>query len=392
MLLSIYKDQIKYIVVDPCIHYYGKSSVPKTTFSEFINIEDLGNPPSTNHPYCTWRSIGPYSDVIKGLFLGTPTDINNEINSKLNPASPSTFKKVYFDPLCNYPRFKLSTLTNIKRCLDPSKADSIILRPREWKLYQSYTSVSSNTTNKYIVLHSISYDCYYLIDYYPEWLRDTQEWATLQRYIVQYSSDATSKLHSWASALKNSGILPLDCTIVYYGEIILMNEVEVTHITNLYSKYMLITYDTELDKFVSNLLQQPNQEDIETISRMLSSTDESVVGMGIKLLSNYDLSHSICAVGIMIIQHWDHIANSSVNKSVGFEHVLSILGLNRYDLNYNNRNKMINDLYQSSPDDQDKMLARNVVINNIKLEMQQTWERYEKRFDNLKLSYQFTIE
>ena len=53
MLLSIYKDQIKYIVVDPCSHYYGKKLVPKTTFSEFINIEDLGNPPSTDHPYCT---------------------------------------------------------------------------------------------------------------------------------------------------------------------------------------------------------------------------------------------------------------------------------------------------------------------------------------------------
>lgn len=209
---------------------------------------------------------------------------------------------------------------------------------------------------------------------------------------MQYSSDATSKLHSWASALKNSGILPLDCTIVYYGEIILMNEVEVTHITNLYSKYMLITYDTELDKFVSNLLQQPNQEDIETIDRMLSSTDESVVGMGIKLLSNYDLSHSICTVGMMIMQHWNHIVNSSVHKSVGFEHVLSILGLNRYDLNSHNRDKMINDLYQSSSDDQDKTLARNVVINHLKREMQRTWEHCAKRFDNLKLSYQFTIE
>lgn len=54
MLLSIYKDQIKYIIVDPCRHYYyGKKSVLKTTFAEFINIEDLGNPPSTDHPYYT---------------------------------------------------------------------------------------------------------------------------------------------------------------------------------------------------------------------------------------------------------------------------------------------------------------------------------------------------
>ena len=156
---------------------------------------------------------------------------------------------------------------------------------------------------------------------------------------------------------------------------------------------MLITYDTELDRFISAALQQPTMEDLETMARMFSSTDNSIVGMGLKLLSNYDISTSICSVGILIAQNWGNIASSSVSKSTGFEQVLKTLGLTRSELNSYEIDRIINTLYKNSTDKEDKEKVRNIIKQKIIAEIQKYWEpKYAKKFVNLGLDFKFTIE
>lgn len=393
MILQTSKNNIKYIAIDAC-HFYGHNA-NKLYFSDFIDIVYLGSRSSKdnfNNTYDYWVTR-PSEKWIKGIFLGTQEDIDNEIHSKLNSSDPSTFKKVYFDPLCKYPRFKLNSLTNIKRCLDPSKADSIILHKMEFTTYSSKSSISgANKTRDYLILYSAQNNCYYLIDYYPIKLYDSKEWKLLNKYITQYSKDNTSGLHSWASALINGQILPSDCVIFYFGKMILTDDKQTEFLDNLYSKYMKITYDTELDRFINIGLQKPEKEDLETINNMLASSDESVVGMGLKLLTNYNLGASACSIGIIIAQNWGNIIRSSVSRSVGFEQVLATLGLNKDTLNYQDKYSIVNALYDNSTDDIDKAQARNAIISNITIEMRKCWENYEKKFSKLGLSFKFTIE
>lgn len=156
-----------------------------------------------------------------------------------------------------------------------------------------------------MILYSKSNNTYYFIDYYPDKLHKPNEDQKFQALLSKYADLQAVGLHRWASALIGGKILPKDCKEFYYGKVVLTNTVKDTQFINkLFTLYTLITYDTELDRFISTGLQQPTMEDLETIGRMLSSTDNSVVGMGLKLLSNYDISTSTCSVGILIAQNW----------------------------------------------------------------------------------------
>lgn len=397
MVLDSSKVNIKYVAVE----YWGGSSCNmsaniRNSLKEFLQLVDFGKYPG----YAFLDSYKRYRDEYnpmntRGIFLGDLGDINNTINSKLNLINPSTFKKVYFDPNCKYPRFKLSTLTNIKRCLDPSKADTVIISKMDFKEYEYPSNCLGNKDPKeIIIMFSEKANCYYYFDYYPYHLNNKHFTASLHNFIDKAAEPKTIGVRKWISALINSNIIPSDCTEFYNGNVILLktnNEIE--FINNLYNKYMLITYDTDLDRFISAGLQQPTMEDLETIGRMLSSTDNSVVGMGLKLLSNYDISTSICSVGILIAQNWRNVGSSSISRSTGFEQVLKTLGLTRIELNNYEIDKIINILYKNSTDEKDKEKARNIIKQKVIAEIQRNWEStYAKKFTNIDFNFKFTIE
>lgn len=186
--------------------------------------------------------------------------------------------------------------------------------------------------------------------------------------------------------------MPKDCSVFYFGPVILTNTENTIFIKNLYSNYMKLIYDTELDKFINNGLQKPTDEDLDTLNRMIASTDESIVGMGLKLLSNYDLQDYVCAIGIMLAQNWQKVRNSSVSKSVGFEQVLTTLNIDKKIFNGYDINKTINKLYSKSNNSKDKEVARKIVIARLTKELQKGWDNLVKHFNNLNLSFNFTIE
>ena len=71
-----------------------------------------------------------------GIAFGTDKDVQDLIKSRKNKNDISTFKRVYFDQFCKYPRFKLASSTSIKRCLNPSKADTCILTVPHYREYE----------------------------------------------------------------------------------------------------------------------------------------------------------------------------------------------------------------------------------------------------------------
>lgn len=400
MILEITTHKIKYIAIDVYCDCYtwAPQYVAKNDLKDYVMVTDFGLQPKNDYYIYTYGSKWDRPKTVpnnaKCIFLGEISDINNEINKKLNPSDPSTFKKVYFDPNCKYPRFKLSSLTNIKRCLDFTKADTVIISQPDFEPYKVKAAVEDKCREDVLILYSRRNDTYYFIDYYPDKLRKSSEDQKFQALLSKYADLQTVGLHRWASALIRGNILPTDCKEVYYGKVILTNTTnDIQFINNLFTQYMLITYDTELDRFISTALQQPTMEDLETIGRMLSSTDNSVVGMGLKLLSNYDISTSVCSVGILIAQNWGNISSSSVSKSTGFEQVLKTLGLNRLELNRYEIDAIINTLYKNSTDKEDREKARNIVKQKIIAEIQKDWEsKYAKKFVNLGLDFKFTIE
>lgn len=391
MLLNTQEHQLKYIAVDPGTWYWsGRPQRQKHTFEDFVRIVNFGQVESGFESYCYWAMSPAKSDCV---FLGTPSDIDNEIQSKLSTVNPSNFKKLFFDPLCKYPRFKLNSLTNIKRCLSPSKADAVVISKHDLSQYEVEVKVQHGKKSKDIlVFYSPTSRCYYFVDYYPNGLGSNAETKQLAGFIQQYSTDNTTNLHSWASALINKGIMPKDCSIFYFGPVILTNTKNTVFIKNLYSNYMKLIYDTELDKFINNGLQKPTDEDLDTLNRMIASTDESVVGMGLKLLSNYDLQDYVCTISIMLAQNWQKVHASSVSKSVGFEQVLTTLNINKNILGSYNIDRTINELYSKSNNSKDKEVARKIVIARLTKELQRNWENQVKQFNNLNLSFNFTIE
>lgn len=400
MILETTTHKIKYIAIDAYCDCYtwDPHYVAKNDLKDYVMVTDLGLYPKNGYYSYTygykWDRPKIRPNNANGIFLGEISDINNEINKKINPSDPSTFKKVYFDPNCEYPRFKLSSLTNIKRCLDFTKADTVIISQPDFEQYKVKAVVDNKPREDVLILYSRKNDTYYFIDYYPDKLRKSSEDQKFQALLSKYADLQSVGLHRWASALIGGNILPTDCKEIYYGKVILTGTTNnIQFINNLFTQYMLITYDTELDRFISATLQQPTMEDLETIGRMLSSTDNSVVGMGLKLLSNYDISTSICSVGTLIAQNWGNITGSSVSKSTGFEQVLRTLGLARSELNSYELDRIINTLYKNSTDKEDKEKARNVIKQKVIAEIQRDWEsKYAVKFVNLGLDFKFTIE
>lgn len=385
--------------------YYNNSAENKINdINDWISLQDFGR----FTPYSKWSNTYSNNEInpskSAGIFLGNVSDIDNEINSKINPDSPANFDKVYIDKQCKYPRFKISELTDIKRCLDPTKADSVIISQH------SFTDYKGTIANCYsyehpldttIIMYSKKANCYYFFDYYPfimafDAARDNLDiWITKNSSFKESNkSESYNNLMRWCSSLINAKVLPDDCVEFYNGSVVLLkNDIEIAFVNNLYNRYMKITYDTELDRFINNGIEKMTDEDLDTIKRMISSKDKTVVGMGLKLLSNYDITSSICSLGRILCENHENVLMSGAFNSVGFKQILATLSLQRADLSRGDVNYIINKLYNVSKDKEDKEKAKQYVINQTERMIKSFWEdEVKRRFGNLALSFNFTIE
>lgn len=304
------------------------------------------------------------SEEYNYILLGSNEDVKNLIKSKINTNPISSFKKVYFDKLCKYPRFKVKELTSISRSLKPLNVDSCIITPIEFQEYNYW--YKGKLKYDILVGFSKSSNSYYFInetDY-------SYSNSTLEVFYKQKLSQFPNldPQNSLLSALIADKILPIDTIPYYQGKIIVLKNNGYEYVNNIINNYTKITYDTELDKFINTNLQKLTSSDIKEIDKMLKSSDDTVVGMGMKLLSNFDIDSSRCTLAILILNNWDNIVDNFTFKSVGFQQVLKSVYGNYSKINIGSRtsrDKYLNSVYETSTNSDDKKYAKDFAKDQI---------------------------
>lgn len=289
------------------------------------------------------------------FYLGTQEDLENIINNKLNN-NISTFKKVFFDKSCNYPRYKLNEKTNIKRCLDYNKANSVIISKLKFESIHFYNWTSELNTkddDKIRVYYSSSEDVYYVIDRMCDSYYNNLT-ANISKFVRKIYSKFT--IDTYIKTLYDYSILPSDATLVYTGYIsILKTEKEYNTVNNIIYNYMQVTYDTELDKFVNLQCDNIDLDVIKSIDSMLRSTDSSTVDLALKLLCSYNIDNYKGTVLLMIYEYKSNIYKGNGYKSVAFSQLLESYDLSWSDIYYTN---LLSDIY-------DKLLKLSLTNDDI---------------------------
>lgn len=379
MLLNKETYKIKYID----FHF----SASHTQFNEFIQIVDLGSfgPRSTvysDHKYD--NSIPP--GRCYGLFIGEKPNLDEIIKSKINN-NIDVSDKLYFDANCTYPRFKLST-KDIKRTIKLDKADKVVISKYN-PIYVKPTSYRLREIKPYLA-YSPSEDVYY----YFNQVRNPHYDSGLPKNIVNFNQiykkySSTGHQTELYEILKRLSIIP-DDSFVLPEDVWLLTEQDYKYIDNITNNYMQIIYDTELDKFICEGLMPVTEDDINTLHNMFSSNDNSVVGLGLKLLSSYDITSDPLSIVLLLHKYYGNVRYNDAYKSVGFKQVLNSLQINEDYLGHN-RDKLINQVFEACHTDEAKAKAREAVRLMVLREAQEYMNKTLNGLERYELTYDLTV-
>lgn len=362
---------------------------------DIVKTISFANP--YNIGYVNWNSLPKITTLDKvcsrngkcgtSIALGTVQDIEDIISSKHNTSAISSFKKVYFDKLCTYPRFKLSEKTNIKRSLKPTNVDSCIISKQKFEEHSWWESYVRYNT---LIAYALSTNTYYIITSMSDMgYKAVRDFLSTELSIIP----GVNNQHKLLNKLIAINKLPSDTIVYYEGRMIYLSDSQTEFINNIQNVYMKITYDTELDAFINANLEALKGDEAKEIDKMLKSTDKTVVGVGMKLLSNYDANAYQCTLAILIISNWSNIIDNSVYKSTGFKQVLKSIGLDGYSHHWSTPDEAIlNDLYKTSTNVADKSYCKEIVIAKLKEKFRAWKQSYIEKFNDLELNVSISIE
>lgn len=305
--------------------------------------------------------------VNQQVYVGKASDLNDMYNKQFTKDFDlSKMKKVFFDPNCTYPRYKLAQFTNVKRCLSPDKADAVIITLTKFQ----------NEYSKYYMFYSAEHDHYYFVQEYDLQHRNTlkDEYPSIPKQedrFIKYVIDKKMTAD--------------DLTYVGIREIVFINEDDAKSVNVLKGTHKFIL-DTDLDAEISKTLNNADESDIESIDELLGSSDISTVGLGMDLLINYNVTEKACTIGMMIFKHRKNIIRSPKINSVGFKNILSALKITRSDLNYYNENgklHYINKLYKIATNPEDKTLAYKMAVSIVQKQLEDSLQSLQDGISNL---------
>lgn len=370
-----------------------------------IGLADLANPAwvkdhSTEYNYRLrdFRNSG-----LHGIYLGTSETLNTQIVSKYvqNP----TYNSVYFDKLSKFPQYKLRENTNVKCKRDPQKADVVVISNTKTQFDYSQTKFPTSREpydRKFYILYSSTTDLYYLIYEMP---CDRKQYASQQAgdlfdaYLPTIKSGVIINSTHYAKfidILKTEEIIPSDAELKYTTRIAVISSLQqYNFIYNIYNTYMKVIYDTDLDQFVCNQLKDITSDDLETLEKMLMSSDGSVVGLGIKLISTYNVNKYKCTIGLLLCRTWENIRYNSVRSSTAFKMLCESLNLATKELGNDDWSfkRMAAKLYnQENIDEQDKHYCREQVLSRIKQGISAEFERLTKSLEAFDFNMSFEIK
>ena len=205
---------------------------------------------------------------------------NNDYCNKIKNATTKELKegsKLYFSKNSKFPRFKIKD-TSFKRVIKIDKSDCVVIHESPINFYIEHRYILEGEECYYVVQGALP--CQYRTSsrYGDEYAQDW--YGFLKRRPFIFKENATPK------------ILYEDVTICYPQGDLVYNIMT--------DQIKAIITDTDLDTIVSKSLNKLNKDDFFSIRDLLKSPDKSSVGLGLRLLTGYDISDVKTAVKVLL--------------------------------------------------------------------------------------------
>ena len=233
-----------------------------------------------------------------------PTDISN-LKTLMDQYSKSLTvwvpgKKIYFHPKSKFPRFKLMG-TDYKRTIKPDKCDCIVVPevPERWiYIYPKMRIYKDKRSNDLFGISKGIYDARFSDE--KHFLECIKLWNNDDLEFVQTTNIAeVNKENSFA----------IDVLLGKYTKPIIT--------------------DTMLDLEISKSLPIISESDIDSIDSMLGSTDQSVVEMGLKLLTGFNVFETPTIIKTLLYKHWNVATSNKALNSVAVRKMLNSVDADR---------------------------------------------------------------
>lgn len=276
------------------LHWYENNAYIRLCTSDWEINRNLSR---TKDFYNTFNAYG--SDKI--VF---PTDISN-LKTLMDQYSKSLTvwvpgKKIYFHPKSKFPRFKLMG-TDYKRTIKPDKCDCIVVPevPERWiYIYPKMRIYKDKYSNDLFGISKGIYDARFSDE--KHFLECIKLWNNADLEFVQTTNIAeVNKENSFA----------IDVLLGKYTKPIIT--------------------DTMLDLEISKSLPIISESDIDSIDSMLGSTDQSVVEMGLKLLTGFNVFETPTIIKTLLYKHWNVATSNKALNSVAVRKMLNSVDADR---------------------------------------------------------------
>ena len=242
----------------------------------------------------TFRESHKYS-----IYPASNSTVNAKLKTLASTLTPNA--TLYFSASSEFPRFKLAD-TGYKRCIKIEKADFIVMG-----------KLNLNQCDNCYLFEDEEH--FYLVDYdriYFSYRSDQNKEGAFKANPEQYIRDH----HLYYGAT---------LTLVYHGPICYgqAGSTDVEHIMN--GDYKKIITDKDLDAAINGNFDKLDADTVSSICDMLDSPDKVTKGVGLKVLTGYNVQATPLTVRTMIGLR-EGLASCPEWKGVGVQQVLSSIG------------------------------------------------------------------
>lgn len=307
-------------------------------------------------------------------------DDNKNIKNIINKNSKNLLSgnKLLFDKHVKYPRFLIKQ-SNLKFCKDINNADFFIVPDNFENFFASDYEIFFNAKVK----GSNQSDLFEIQEFTFKNLTGKNIKDFTENDIKKFIEVLDPNLE--------------DVYVIYIGKIIASENETFLSIINDELNISIIT-ETQLDKFVNSYLPILNENDVKNIIDMLSSDDQNIVGLGIKVLSGYNVNatpYTIFTILVYTISHQWYFNKEINNRS--FNRIINALNLESliYDAKFGRRHTFFDQInfvikeYKLS--DYDKNLRSIIwfpyIQDSINNEIKYISEMYEIQKFNLGIDF-----
>jgi hypothetical protein len=322
-------------------------------------------------------------DYNANMFVGDINDYRYFFNGAYNKdIKKEDIKKLYFTANSRYPRVKVSELTDIKRTTKPANADAIVV-----------TGCTDNRRPEVIHIFKVDYQDlsigYVISDWKFKRLLEAHNY--VESFAIEYiSNDIVSDFQEQWRHLKPK---TKDIKIEYLGfkphMYLTMNEVKEMKLIDE-NRGKCIT-EAQLDKIIQTELEEFNDEGLKSFIDLINSKDPGVVKLGVEMLNNFNFSKYKCRVFVALCEARG--GDTSYNF-VAFDNVLTTLGVSKNDFRRFQGNKLgaIHRIYKNIIDSEDKLYARQIMLDYIKFEVQKQLKNFENFLTTYEIGLKYSID